>query len=223
MSADSRQTGHLPRGPSGDADNSGARPREARVQQHHEMSRTVSECMDANRQSESRLGEPASDPGPALTEREIAEIEERAREHRQYWDEVYQSLKFDAQSCARSMRFSPLFGNPEEWHEIVGRSLDDYRSGRSLMAHLGVDRLIDPALTGMLLAIRRGLIEEVGATSMADYVLVDMVVIAFANTMRIQSMIGNTALGDVLSAYTAGTLEEGLRLPSRGHPRARRR
>ncbi len=57
-----------------------------------------------------------------------------------------------------------------------GRSLDDYRSGRSLMGHLGADRLIDPALTGMLLAIRRGLIDETNATSMTDFVLVDTVV-----------------------------------------------
>lgn len=143
---------------------------------------------------DSRLGEPGSDPLPALTEREIAEIEEHVRERRQYWDSVYEDLKRDAQSCARSMRTSPLLGKPEEWDEIVGRSLDDYRSGRSLMDHLGADRLIDPALTGMLLAIRRGLIEETNATTMTDFVLVDMVVTAFANAMRIQSMVGNTAL-----------------------------
>jgi hypothetical protein len=65
-------------------------------------------------------------------------------------------LRMDAQSCARSMRFSPLFGKPAEWDDVVARSLDDYRSGRSLMDHLGADRLIDPALTGTLLAIRRG-------------------------------------------------------------------
>jgi hypothetical protein len=39
-----------------------------------------------------------------------------------------------------------------ELRDIVGRSLDDYRSGQ-----------FDPAFTGMLLAIRRGLIEEVAA------------------------------------------------------------
>ena len=89
---------------------------------------------------------------------------------------------------------SPLLGKPEEWDEIVGRSLDDYRSGRSLMDHLGADRLIDPALTGMLLAIRSGLIEETNATTMTDFVLVDMVVTAFANAIPIQSMVGNTAL-----------------------------
>jgi hypothetical protein len=92
------------------------------------------------------------------------------------------------------MCHSPLFGKPDEWEDIVGRSLDDYRSGRSLMDHLGADRLIDPPLTGMLLAIRRGLIEEIHAASMADYVLIDMAVIAFADAMRVQSIIGNTSL-----------------------------
>ena len=72
---------------------------------------------------------------------------------------------------ARSMQNSPLFGEPSAWADIVDRSLEDYRSGRSLMDHLGADRLIDPPLTGMLLAIRRGPIEEMNAASMADYAL----------------------------------------------------
>ncbi len=142
-----------------------------------------------------------------------------------YWDNVYQTRKLDAQSSAPALQFSPLFGKPEDWHEIVGRSLDDYRSGRSLMDHLGVDRLIDPALTGMLLAIRRGLVEEVNAVSISDYVLIDMVVIAFANAMLIQSIVGKhrsyPGIRDVLPADAARTLEEGLWLPPRGHPRAR--
>jgi transposase len=107
---------------------------------------------------------------------------------------VHAALRRDAQSCARSMCHSPLLGKADEWDNIVGRSLDDYRSGRSLMDHLGADRLIDPPLTGMLLAIRRGLIEEIHAASMADYVLIDTTVIAFANAMRVQSIIGNTSL-----------------------------
>jgi hypothetical protein len=46
----------------------------------------------------------------------------------------------------------------------------------------------------MLLAIRRGLIEETNATSASELVLIDMAVLAYANAMRLQSMIGNTAL-----------------------------
>ena len=40
----------------------------------------------------------------------------------------------------------------------------------------------------------RKTIVEVRATTMSDYVLIDMAVIAFANAMRVQSIIGNTAL-----------------------------
>jgi hypothetical protein len=89
------------------------------------------------------------------------------------------------------------------------------------MAHLGADRLIDPPLTGMLLAIRRGLIEEMNAASMADYVLVDMAVIAFANAMRIQSIIGNTSLiiekRDVRAADAAGEVEVRIWRQAGGH------
>ncbi len=147
-----------------------------------------------HRQPEPRLGDQPTEPLSELTDAEIAEIETRARERREYWDEVHRRLKLDAQSCGRSMQFSPLFGKREDWHDIVERSLDDYRSGRSLMDHLGADQLIDPALTGMLLAIRRGLIEELNASSMSDYVLIDMAVVAFANALRVQSIVGNTAL-----------------------------
>ena len=62
------------------------------------------------------------------------------------------------------------------------------------MQHLGADRLLDPATTGMLLAIRRGLIEETHAATIGEYVLIDMAVIAFASTMRLQSIVGNLAL-----------------------------
>jgi hypothetical protein len=46
----------------------------------------------------------------------------------------------------------------------------------------------------MLLAFRRRLAEEMTAVSIADYVIIDMAVIAFANAMRVQSIIANTSL-----------------------------
>ena len=103
------------------------------------------------------------------------------------------------------MQGSPSLGDPAKpkgFEEIVESSLDDYRSGRALMQHLGADRLVDPATTGMLLAIRRGLIEEAHAASIGEYVLIDMAVIAFANAMRMQSIVGNLAL--VLEAEMFG-------------------
>src|SRR6185437_7883078 len=96
--------------------------------------------------------------------------------------------------CARAMQASPRLDGPADWQETAMKSLDDYHTGRSLMEHLGAARLLDPATTGMLLAIRRGLIAENNATTMPEYVLIDMAVVAFANAMRLQSIVGNTSL-----------------------------
>jgi hypothetical protein len=137
--------------------------------------------------------EPEYPPAP-LTTQEVAAIEEYVRQNKDHWERVYEGLRLDAQSCARSMRLSPLLETHQAWTDIVDRSLEAYRSGRALMDHLGADRLLDPALTAMLLAIRRGLVEEIHSPSMADYMLIDSAVIAFANQMRLQSIVGNTAI-----------------------------
>jgi hypothetical protein len=146
---------------------------------------------------EDTFGEAPFDRKRTFTSAERAEAGERHRKHMAYWDGVYRQLGLDAQACARSMSYSPALGGSRErdkFEEIVSISLDDYRTGRSLMAHLGADRLIDPATTGMLLGIRRGLLAETHAATIGEYVLVDMVVVAFANQMRLQSIVGNTAL-----------------------------
>jgi hypothetical protein len=92
------------------------------------------------------------------------------------------------------MFHSPQLDAPEAWESTVEKALADYRSGRALMDQLGADRLLDAATAGMLLAIRRGLIEETNATSASELMLIDMAVVAQANAMRLQSMIGNTSL-----------------------------
>ena len=51
-------------------------------------------------------------PLPPLTAEEVAAIEARAHERREYWNRVHAALRRDAQSCARSMCHSPLFGKP---------------------------------------------------------------------------------------------------------------
>jgi hypothetical protein len=143
---------------------------------------------------EDTLAASTSAPPRPLSEAERTKIEARYRRDREHWDAVYERLMFDSQACARAMGSSPELETPAAWQDVASRSLDDYRSGRALMDHLGAARLLDPATTGMLLAIRRGLIAETNATSMSEYVLIDMAVVAFANAMRVQSIVGNTAL-----------------------------
>ena len=92
------------------------------------------------------------------------------------------------------MSRSPRLQSADDWEATVTKAADDYRSGLALIDQLGAFGLLDPALAGMMLAIRRGLIEETNAASTDELVLIDMAVVAYANAMRLQSMIGNTAL-----------------------------
>jgi hypothetical protein len=143
------------------------------------------------------FGRDADVPARPLTEaerKELAAFEARQHEREERRDRTYRLLMLDAQACARSMFHSPQLDSLEEWEATVSKSLADYHSGRALMDQLGADRLLDAPTAGMLLAIRRGLIDETNATSASELVLIDMAVIAFANAMRVQSMIGNTAL-----------------------------
>jgi hypothetical protein len=102
-------------------------------------------------------------PVRPITEAEqaqLAEFEARDHERRELRDGIYRQLRNDAQACARSMYYSRQLDSPEEWEAAVLKALKDYRSGRALMDQLGADRLLDAPTAGMLLAIRRGLIEE---------------------------------------------------------------
>jgi hypothetical protein len=136
-------------------------------------------------------------PVRPLTEAEqaaAAEFEARLRKRNKWLDQEYRRLRLNAQACQRSMSRSPRLQSPNAWEETVTKAADDYRSGLALIDQLGAFGLLDPAQAGMLLAIRRALIEETNAASTDELVLIDMAVVAYANAMRLQAMIGNTAL-----------------------------
>jgi hypothetical protein len=123
-----------------------------------------------------------------------AEFEARLRARGDRLEQEYRRLRRDAQACQRSMSRSPRLQSPDAWEATVTKAADDYRSGLALIDQLGAFGLLDPAQAGMLLAIRRGLIEETNAASTDELVLIDMAVVAYANAMRLQAMIGNAAL-----------------------------
>jgi hypothetical protein len=131
---------------------------------------------------------------PMKSQIERAEVQARFREHRAAQDRTYQRLLDDAQACARAMRAAPLLDNDAAWEAAVVKAADDLRSGRALMDQLGADRLIDPTMAGRLLALRRGLIDDTNASSAGDFILIDMAVIAYANGMRLEAMVGNQSL-----------------------------
>jgi hypothetical protein len=81
----------------------------------------------------------------------------------------------------------------EQWRETVHRAAEGLDDGSSLIDRLGAERHLDPDLMALLLVLRRGLIDEQGATGAAELMLVDCAVISYYHHLRINGWVGNLA------------------------------
>src|SRR5580704_14310500 len=93
------------------------------------------------------------------------------------------SGEIDPKRTLARLRTNSNFGpNLPQPHALIRRKIIGiarlHVSGLALMDHLGAE----------------GLLEETCATTVSEMVLIDMAVTAFANAMRVQSMVGNTSL-----------------------------
>jgi hypothetical protein len=148
---------------------------------------------EATRYVDERLGESPREPMPEMSAAERAEIEAQLCEGRDRSNHLYQELLLNAQACAWHNPL-PTTESMDTWESTISEALEDFRSGRSLMAQLGADRLLHPRTAATFLAMRRGLIEEFSAASVSELTLVDAAVLASANAARIEAIIGNTTL-----------------------------
>src|SRR5918992_3642601 len=76
---------------------------------------------------------------------------------------------------------------------MVEKAADDLETGCFLIDRLGAERYLDPELMAALLVLRRRLIDEYGAESAADLMLIDVAVLAYHHTLRVNGWIGNLA------------------------------
>jgi hypothetical protein len=113
-----------------------------------------------------------------------AEYEQRLAERKK-------KLMSDTRAVWRSMDGWARVESLEQWHEIVEKADDDIESGQFLIDRLGAEHYLDPELMAALLVLRRGLIDEYGAESAADVMLIDVAVISYYHTLRINGWIGN--------------------------------
>jgi len=113
-----------------------------------------------------------------------AEYERRLAERKQ-------KLISDTRAVWRALDGWSRVESVEQWHEIVEKTDDDIESGQFLIDRLGADRHLDPELMAALLVLRRRLIDEYGATSAADIMLIDVAIISYYHTLRINGWIGN--------------------------------
>lgn len=103
-------------------------------------------------------------------------------------------LRSNALSVHKAMEGWANVDGPEAWAALCTASGADYRSGRFLLERLGAERHLDPPLMATLWGLRQALLEESGAGTVAEAMVVDLAVLGFYHTMRIQGWIGDLAL-----------------------------
>ena len=81
--------------------------------------------------------------------------------------------------------------NQEDWEKAVDEADRGLDSGGFLLERLGAERYVDPQLTAVLLVLRRRLVDETGAHTAAEYLLIDSAVLAYYHQLRINGWIGN--------------------------------
>ena len=103
----------------------------------------------------------------------------------------HERLLRDASGSWRAMEGWGNVTTEEEWQAAVVQADDDYDSGQFLLDRLGAQRYLDPPLMAVLLALRRRLVDEHGAETAAELMMVDTVVLAYYHQMRVTGWIGD--------------------------------
>ena len=103
----------------------------------------------------------------------------------------HERLARDASASWRAMEGWEHVTTQEEWQTAVVQADDDYDSGQFLLSRLGAERYLDPPLMAVLLTLRRRLVDEHGAETAAELMMVDMAVLAYYHEMRVTGWIGD--------------------------------
>ncbi len=107
--------------------------------------------------------------------------------------ERHERLLHDARAVFRAVEGWGLVKTDEDWRQAVEQAKADLDSGGFLIERLGAERYLDPTLMAMLLVLRRRLIDEHGVTTAAELMMVDVAVLSYYHTLRINGWIGNFA------------------------------
>src|SRR5215510_11057290 len=129
----------------------------------------------------------------SLKPEQSAELDARIQEHQAHVREQYEKLRKDARAVYRAVDgwHSGKFKDADGGVQTCEEAAQDYCSGRFLIERLGAERFLDPTLMATLWRLRQKLIAELPNPTTADYMLVDMAVVAYYNALRIQNWIGN--------------------------------
>jgi hypothetical protein len=131
---------------------------------------------------------------PVLDPVFTAELERQLEQHAAERAARYRQLQNDARATYRAMEGWWRVKDAAEWEQTCISAADAYESGRFLIERIGGERFLDPALMATLLALRRQLIEDLGAHQAHERMLVDMAVLSYYHILRINGWIGDLAI-----------------------------
>ena len=116
------------------------------------------------------------------------------REYERALAERQDKLLHEARGVFRAMDGWPRVKDRDDWQETVRRAAEDLERGGFLIERLWAERHLDPELIATLLVLRRRLIDEHGASTAAELMLIDAAVLGYFHTIRINGWIGNLAM-----------------------------
>jgi hypothetical protein len=108
--------------------------------------------------------------------------------------EQHERLLHEARAAFRAMDGWARVDSQEAWQATVRKAAEDLDKGDFLVERLGAERHLDPELMATLLVLRRRLIDEQGASTAAELMLIDVAVLSYYHTLRINGWLGNFAM-----------------------------
>jgi len=126
-----------------------------------------------------------------------------------------QHVRWNTRATYRAMEGWKGVDSEEDWLEVCADSREQYESGQFLLERLGAERYLDPKLMATLLSLRQRLIAESGITTAAEAMLVDLAVLGYYHTLRVQGWIGDLALHIEHQFFGQDALAENGQRPAR--------
>ena len=106
----------------------------------------------------------------------------------------HERLRRDARAVFRAVEGWAIVKTQDAWEETVRKAAADLDSGGFLIERLGAERHLDPTLMAVLLTLRRRLVDEHGAETAAELMLIDSAVLAYYHQLRVNGWIGDLSI-----------------------------
>jgi len=126
-----------------------------------------------------------------------------------------QHVRQNARAIYRAMEGWQRVRSEEDWLKVCADSREQYESGRFFLERLGAARYLDPKLMATLWSLRQRLIAEWGISTAAEIMLLDLALLGYYHTLRVQGWIGDLALHIEHEFFGQDALAENGQRPGR--------